>query len=59
MNYKQLKEKIANNDYDDLLEDLTIEMQMYGYETVDEMVKDPYQDIARSMCEDFPDRYEF
>ena len=64
MKYKKLKEKFANNDYQDLLEDLTIELQMYGcYENIDEMIKDDsinggYQDIARAMCEDFPERYE-
>ena len=57
--YKQLKEKFANNDYDDLLEDLYLEWQMCGmYETIEDMVKDPRQDLARWMCEDFPDRYD-
>lgn len=59
LTYKEIKAKLANNDYDDLLEDLWLELQMYGYyKTIEEMVKDRNQDIARAMCEDFPDRYE-
>lgn len=63
--YKQLREKFANNDYADLYDDLHVELEMYGcYENIEEMINDDlvnggYQDIARSMCEDFPDRYEF
>ena len=61
---KQIREKFQNNDYQDLIDDLVLEMQMYGcYKTIDEMIADDssmggHQDIARSMVEDFPDRYE-
>lgn len=64
-NYKKLKEKFKSGNYEDLTEDLNLELQMYGmYESIDQMVKDDNvnggsQDIARAMCEDFPDRYCF
>lgn len=65
LTYRQLREKFANNDYADLYDDLYLEWQMYGhYESIEEMVKDDSanggcQDVARCMCEDFPERYEF
>lgn len=63
LTYNQIREKFANNDYEDLYEDLVLEMQMYGYGTIEEMVADDKvnggcQNIARALCEDFPDRYE-
>ena len=60
MTYKQLKEKLSSNDYEDLLEDLELELQMFGdqFKSIEELVKYPHIDLARIMCEDFPERYE-
>ena len=58
LTYKQIKAKLESNDYDDLLEDLWWELQMYDqFKTIEEMVNDKNQDIANALCEDFPDRY--
>lgn len=62
MNHYQIKDALDRKDYDSFPDELYLELQMFPqeYSSIDEMIDDQGSlNMARFLCEDFPDRFEW